>query len=54
MDFIVEAENTSDGKRLIRYFYRCPACGTRINDELITVSKSENNELLIRISRWLF
>lgn len=54
MDFIGEAENTSDGKKVVRYFYRCPACGTRINDEEIVISKNERNGVTISISQQLF
>ena len=53
MDFIAEAENNADGTKVVRYFYRCPACGTRINDELISIKK-ENESVLIKISQQLF
>ncbi|QIW24260.1 hypothetical protein EWF20_08960 [Sulfolobus sp. S-194] len=53
MDFIAEAENSSDGNKIVRYFYRCPACGTRLNDEIINIKK-ENDSMIIKISQQLF
>ena len=54
MDFIGEAENNSDGKKVIRYFYRCPACGTRINDEEIVIIREDSKGVIINISQQLF
>ncbi|MFP3226124.1 MAG: hypothetical protein RXQ80_04255 [Sulfolobaceae archaeon] len=54
MDFIIEAENNSDGEKIVRYFYRCPACGTRINDEIISIKKEEKGDVIIKISQSLF
>lgn len=51
MDFIGEAENSSDGKKVVRYFYRCPACGTRINDEEIVITKDSTQGVIISISQ---
>jgi len=53
MDFIAEAENNADGTKIVRYYYRCPVCGTRINDELIII-KNENGSVVIKISQQLF
>ncbi|BCU68439.1 hypothetical protein HS7_18760 [Sulfolobales archaeon HS-7] len=30
-DLIKESETLSSGEKVVRYFYKCPVCGTRIN-----------------------
>ncbi|MEL9970417.1 MAG: hypothetical protein QXR57_06415 [Metallosphaera sp.] len=49
MEFISEAEVTNN-KKVIRYFYRCPACGTKITDSQIALERNEK-ELVIKIRK---
>ncbi|AWS00066.1 hypothetical protein [Metallosphaera hakonensis] len=49
MEFISEAETTNQ-RKTIRYFYRCPACGMKIADSQIALEKTEN-ELIIRVQK---
>lgn len=47
MEFISEAESSGE-KKTIRYFYRCPACGTKILDSQLTILRGQE-KILIRI-----
>ncbi len=49
MDFIAESESSDGIKRIIKYYYRCPACGVRILDTSIETIKDTSN-ILIKIS----
>ncbi|ACP38488.1 hypothetical protein LD85_1999 [Saccharolobus islandicus L.D.8.5] len=49
MDFIAESESTDGTKKVIRYYYRCPACGSRILDSNIETIKDTTN-ILIKIT----
>jgi len=42
MDFLVESESNEANIRRIKYYYRCPACGTKINDSQIHILKQDN------------
>ncbi|EZQ06893.1 MULTISPECIES: hypothetical protein [Acidianus] len=48
MEFMAEAETGNDGKT-IKYFYRCPACGTKIIGSTIEIKKGENSSVLIKV-----
>ncbi|MDT7861416.1 MAG: hypothetical protein RRA45_04290 [Saccharolobus sp.] len=49
MDFIAESESTDGVKKIIRYYYRCPVCGTRILDSNIEAIR-DMSRILIKIS----
>ena len=38
MDLLAESESVS-GEKVIRYFYRCPACGYRLSASVIRVKR---------------
>lgn len=40
LEYMAEAENVGNGSRTITYFYRCPRCGYRLDDELLVVKKN--------------
>jgi len=40
MEFMAEAEVSGSNKK-VRYFYRCPACGTRIAESEMTIEKKD-------------
>jgi|GEM_PF-364467 hypothetical protein len=40
MDFQAETEIMSDRMKRIRYLYKCPACGVKINDVELRVSRN--------------
>ncbi|MEM1625701.1 MAG: hypothetical protein QXV69_00145 [Sulfolobaceae archaeon] len=48
MDFLVESESNDAYTRRIRYYYRCPICGTKINDTQIQILK-QNEYITIKI-----
>jgi DNA-directed RNA polymerase subunit RPC12/RpoP len=41
MEFMAETESNSDGRE-VRYFYRCPACGTKINESIMKILKKDS------------
>lgn len=45
MEFISEAETTNN-RKVIRYFYRCPACGTKLTDSEIALERADNTVLI--------
>ncbi len=47
MDFMAEAEVNGNNKR-IRYFYRCPACGTKISESELAIERKDGS-LTIRV-----
>ena len=49
MDLLAESESVS-GEKVIRYFYRCPACGYRLSVSVIKVKK-ENYSVVLSISK---
>lgn len=50
MEYTLETEKSSNGhRRLIRY-YKCPACGTQVVDEVITIEINGSASILLRIS----
>jgi C4-type Zn-finger protein len=50
MDFVAESESSSSFTRIVRYYYRCPACGSKINDSNIIINK-ESEGIIIRIQQ---
>ena len=49
MEYTLETEKSSNGhRRLVRY-YKCPACGTQITDEVITIESNGGPEILLKI-----
>ncbi|MCE4601587.1 MAG: hypothetical protein F7C08_01845 [Desulfurococcales archaeon] len=50
MEYTLETEKSSNGhRRLIRY-YKCPACGTQITDEIITIESNGSAEIILKIA----
>ncbi|WP_338600250.1 hypothetical protein V6M85_11595 [Sulfolobus tengchongensis] len=49
MDFIAESESTDGTRKVIRYYYRCPVCGSRILDSSIETIK-DTSSILIKIT----
>ncbi len=49
--FIVESESLSDGTRRIKTYYRCVACGVKVDDELIVIRKN-GDKLLVEIKEF--
>ncbi|AWR97699.1 hypothetical protein DFR86_09160 [Acidianus sulfidivorans JP7] len=47
MEFMAESES-SGNKKEVRYFYRCPACGTRIIGSTMEITKKDN-DIVIKI-----
>ncbi len=47
LEYMAEAEYV-DGSRTIIYFYRCPRCSYRIDDEVLVV-KRNGSEILIKV-----
>lgn len=47
MDFMAETESNGN-KKEIKYYYRCPACGTKVSASVIEITK-KNNNIVIRI-----
>jgi C4-type Zn-finger protein len=45
MDLLAESESMS-GEKVIRYFYRCPACGYRLSASVIKVKKEDDSVVL--------
>ena len=43
LEYMAETENMSDGIRKITYFYRCPRCGYRIDDEVLFLEHNANS-----------
>ncbi len=48
LEYMAETENTSDGLKRITYFYRCPRCGYRVDDEVLLLEHNANS-LKIRV-----
>ncbi|MBW9140996.1 MAG: hypothetical protein K1T65_04745 [Candidatus Aramenus sp.] len=42
MDFMAEAEVSGNSKK-IKYFYRCPACGTKISEYEIAIERKDGS-----------
>jgi len=38
---MAETESNSEGRE-VRYFYRCPACGTKINESIMKILKKDS------------
>ncbi|MCY0850026.1 hypothetical protein [Sulfuracidifex metallicus] len=49
MEFLVEAE-LGQASKIIKYFYKCPACGTRILDQEVR-TRRDNDKVVIDILR---
>jgi DNA-directed RNA polymerase subunit RPC12/RpoP len=49
MEFLVEAE-LGQASKTIKYFYKCPACGTRILDQEVR-TRRDNDKVVIDILR---
>ena len=51
MEYWVEIEvDGSDGRR-VKYYYRCPRCGYRINDAVVRVKRS-NGSIAITVEEY--
>ncbi|MGC9106048.1 MAG: hypothetical protein ACP5HQ_06465 [Thermoprotei archaeon] len=50
MDLLAESENAS-GEKVIRYFYKCPACGYRLPSSTIRIRKQNDSEILLSIAK---
>ncbi len=48
MEYWVEMELGSDGTKRIKYYYRCPRCGYRLMDAVITVKRVDGRIILER------
>jgi C4-type Zn-finger protein len=46
MEYWVEIELESSGARRIKYYYKCPRCGYRLQDAIIAV-KREDGKLVV-------
>lgn len=46
MEYWVEIELGSDGSKKIKYYYKCPRCGYRLNDAVVIV-KRENGFIVV-------
>ena len=47
MEYRVEIEFTSNGGRVIRYYYWCPRCGYRLNDLIVTVGRNSGKVRIV-------
>ncbi len=47
MEFWVEIEYVEDAKR-IKYYYKCPRCGYRLQDAVITLRRSNGGLVIER------
>jgi C4-type Zn-finger protein len=47
MEYRVEIEFSSNGGRIIRYYYWCPRCGYRLNDMVITVGRDSGKVRIV-------
>lgn len=45
MGFVAESEKLSDDSLRVKYYYKCPSCGFRIDLENLTISK--NNKFIL-------
>lgn len=50
MDFIAEAESDGVKERLIRYYYRCPACGSRLKSSEILIER-DTSVVILKIQK---
>lgn len=48
LEYMAEAEATGNGSKTITYFYRCPRCGYRLDDELLIVRKTSSS-IIVRV-----
>jgi len=39
MEYWVEMESGGDGARRVKYYYKCPRCGYRVFDAVVTVRR---------------
>ncbi len=45
MEFLVEAE-LGDSSKTIKYYYKCPACGTRLLDQEVRTRKDDKGVII--------
>jgi len=48
LEYMAEAETTGNGYKTITYFYRCPRCGYRLDDELLVVRRMSSS-IIVRV-----
>ena len=51
LEYMAEAENVGNGSRTITYFYRCPRCSYRLDDELLIVKKNATSIMVKVVKR---
>ena len=45
MEFMAETESNTEGRE-VRYYYRCPACGTKINETILKILKRDSSVII--------
>ncbi|WP_236751876.1 hypothetical protein [Acidianus sp. HS-5] len=45
MEFMAETESNNEGRE-VRYFYRCPACGTRISESTLKILRRDSSVII--------
>lgn len=50
MEFIAEAESNGVEEKLLRYYYRCPACGSRLRSSEIVILR-DTNSIILKIQK---
>ncbi len=50
MDMIKETEIIANGERIIKYFYKCPACGVKLSHSHLTI-KQDGTGVTITVAR---
>ncbi|ALL01176.1 hypothetical protein Pyrde_1128 [Pyrodictium delaneyi] len=53
MEYRVEMEFGENGMRRIRYYYRCPRCGYRLQDLVIVVKRGDNGGVIVEREEYI-
>ena len=49
MEYTLETEKSSNGTRKLIRYYKCPACGTQVTDEVIIIESNGNASIILKI-----